>query len=119
MQTLKTFGLKYVVISGILVSAFVLLMGFKNSENTHKPISHTVTIFKMKYNPEHLVVNKGDTVVWINKDFYQHDVTDFPAKKWTSKPFNKGETWSKVITEDTDYFCNLHKVMKGTIRLVK
>lgn len=119
MQTLKTSGLKNVVIGAVLVGAFLLFMGFKNSETTNKPVRHTVTIFKMKYNPEHLVVNKGDTVVWINKDFYQHDVTDFPAKKWTSKPFNKGETWSKVITEDTDYFCNLHKVMKGTIRLVK
>lgn len=119
MQALKKIGLKHVVISVVLVSALLLFMGFKNGEDTNKPVRHTVTIFKMKFNPENLVVHKGDTVVWINKDFYQHDVTDFPNKKWTSKPFNQGESWSKVINEDIDYFCNLHKVMKGSIRLAK
>lgn len=119
MQTHKSLVSKYLFIVAVLICAFVLMMGFKSSEDTYKPTRHTVTIFKMKFNPEHLVVNKGDTVVWINKDFYQHDVTEMTSKRWTSKPFNQGESWSKVITGDIKYYCDLHKVMKGTITVAK
>jgi plastocyanin len=73
----------------------------------------------MKYHPAQLNVKKGDTVIWINKDFVPHDVTEETTQKWTSKPFNQGEQWSKVVNEDVKYFCNLHKVMKGTITIIK
>ncbi|EAR16147.1 plastocyanin/azurin family copper-binding protein [Robiginitalea biformata] len=79
------------------------------------PKRHTVEIFRMKFNPAELHVNPGDTVVWVNKDFVPHDVTEEKTRAWTSHPFGQNESWSRVITEDVDYFCNLHKVMKGTI----
>lgn len=85
----------------------------------HKPQKYIVTIEKMKFNPQNLMVHKGDTVVWINKDFYQHDVTELHQQKWTSKPMNQGDMFTKVITTDVDYFCSLHKVMTGTIRIAK
>ncbi len=71
----------------------------------------------MKFVPQNLIVKKGDKVIWINKDFILHDVTDEKNDKWTSKPFGKNESWSKVITQDEAYFCSLHKVMKGTIKI--
>ncbi len=119
MQTHKSLVSKYLLILVVMICFLVILTGFKSPEDTYKPTRHTVTIFKMKFNPENLVVNKGDTVVWINKDFYQHDVTELTSKKWTSKPLNQGESWSKVITEDVKYYCDLHKVMKGTITIAK
>lgn len=113
---------KYLLVLAALICLFILLSGFSfHRQNMHdyKPKKHTVIIHKMKYSPAHLKVNKGDTVVWINKDFFPHDVTEEINQEWTSKPFNKGETWSKVMKKDIKYFCKLHKVMKGSITITK
>ena len=71
----------------------------------------------MKFNPAELVVTKGDTVIWINRDFFTHDVASVNNNSWKTKPLEKGESWTKVITKDEDYFCPLHIVMKGKIIL--
>ncbi|MCK0157245.1 plastocyanin/azurin family copper-binding protein [Cellulophaga sp. F20128] len=83
------------------------------------PKKHIVEIKKMKFIPAEINVKKGDTVVWINKEFFPHDVTDQKTKAWGSGPFGQNETWSKVITKNENYFCNLHKVMKGIIKIKK
>ncbi|WOD43205.1 plastocyanin/azurin family copper-binding protein [Hwangdonia lutea] len=123
MRTHKSLISKYLLVFAALILLIMFFIGFKTPENnvglSETSTTHTVTIFRMKFNPAHLTVKKGDTVVWINKDFVPHDVTEELNQKWTSKPFNKGEKWSKVIHEDIKYFCNLHKVMKGTITLAK
>ena len=119
MKTHKYIASKHLLILVVSICFLVVLMGFKSTYLVHKPTTHTVTIFKMKFTPADLRVNKGDTVVWINKDFYQHDVTEMTNHKWSSKPFNQGATFSKVIHEDVKYFCDLHKVMKGTITIAK
>lgn len=115
MKIHKSLVSNYLSILAVLICVLVLPMGFISLEDTYSPGRHTVTIFKMKFNPENLVVNKGDTVVWINKDFYQHDVSGMTNQKWRSDPLNKGDQYSRVIKQDLKYFCNLHKVMKGTI----
>ena len=119
MKTQKSIAVKYVFILPVLICAMIFLMGFKISENDLPPTTHTVTIFKMKFIPANLTIHKGDTVVWINKDFYPHDVTEMTNHNWTSKPLNQDDTFKKVINEDVNYFCNLHKVMKGTITIAK
>lgn len=119
METHTSFASKYVMILAVLICFLIVLVGFKSPEKSYKPVTHTVTIVKMKFNPTDLVVHKGDTVVWINKDFFQHDVTEMTSQKWSSKPMDQGQTFSKVIKEDVKYFCNLHKVMKGTITIAK
>ncbi|GAA3783220.1 hypothetical protein GCM10022271_14420 [Corallibacter vietnamensis] len=123
MQSHKSSVSKYLLLLAVLVCTFVLIAGFKNPDkllnSNSNATTHTVTIFRMKYHPAQLNVKKGDTVIWINKDFVPHDVTEETTQKWTSKPFNQGEQWSKVVNEDIKYFCNLHKVMKGTITIIK
>lgn len=123
MQSHKSPVSKYLLPLALLVCGLILMVGFTNPDKllnrNSNATTHTVTIFKMKYHPAHLNVKKGDTVVWINKDFFPHDVTEETTQKWTSKPFNQGEKWSKVVNEDIKYFCNLHRVMKGTITIIK
>lgn len=102
--------------------SLVIFAAFINpvqSRIANQPATHTVTIYQMKFDPAHLEVKKGDKVVWINKDFVPHDVTEEINKKWTSKPLQKGEKWSKVINEDIAYYCSIHQVMKGTITVSK
>ncbi|MGM5470617.1 cupredoxin domain-containing protein [Flavobacteriaceae bacterium LMO-SS05] len=98
----------------ILLISIFSLSSFVLSSNS-EPQTYTVEIKRMKFNPATLTVNKGDKVIWVNKDFYEHDVTDEVANKWTSKPLKQNQSWSKVITKNESYFCNLHKTMKGKI----
>ena len=76
---------------------------------------HTVEIKQMKFDPAELIVQKGDTVVWINNDMVIHDVTEQYAKEWTSSPIPLKKSWQMVVTQSSDYYCSLHVVMKGKI----
>lgn len=80
-----------------------------------EPKIHIVEIKQMKFQPSEVKVHKGDQVLWINKDITDHDVTEQKAKAWASSPLSKGESWSLKVTKSTDYYCNLHQVMKGKI----
>ncbi|MBS1748842.1 MAG: cupredoxin domain-containing protein [Bacteroidetes bacterium] len=75
----------------------------------------TVEIKQMAFFPATITVNKGDTIVFINHDLVDHDVTEENKKLWTSSPLHPGQAWSKVFTEPANYFCSLHVVMKGKI----
>jgi plastocyanin len=113
------------IISKIRLTAFatiIPLLLFVAGCSKAEPVvvvnkSYTVEINQMKFTPDNLEVNKGDTVVWVNKDYVQHDVTDKVNKEWTSGPMNKDSKWSKVITKDEDYYCSIHVVMEGKIRV--
>lgn len=103
----------------VVIPAFFLLLplvSFNEKEIERKPVKHTIEIYQMKFRPDAITVKKGDTVEWINKDFYKHDVTG-KDKSWTSKPFGQNERWSKTFTEDETYYCNLHPTMKGSIKV--
>ncbi|HEX5169634.1 MAG TPA: plastocyanin/azurin family copper-binding protein [Cyclobacteriaceae bacterium] len=76
---------------------------------------HTIEIKQMKFQPDELRLHKGDTVLWINRDITDHDVTEETNKTWTSSRLSAGKSWSKVVTESADYFCSLHLVMKGKL----
>ena len=79
------------------------------------PKVHTVEIKQMKFQPAELVVQKGDTVVWINNDIVAHDVTEETNKAWTSSLMPVGQSWSLVVTKNADYYCSIHVVMKGKL----
>lgn len=117
--------MKKLIISKIQITALAALLPlllFVSGCSKDEPVaivnkSYTVEINQMKFTPDNLEVNKGDTVVWINKDYVQHDVTDKKNKDWTSGPMDKDIKWSKVITKDEDYYCSIHVVMEGKIRV--
>lgn len=115
MKSLVKYRLGSLILFLALTVTTLFLMGYGKAD---KPKTHTVEIYQMKFNPATLTVHKGDTVVWINKDYVQHDVTNKDKYSWTSGPLDKGQKWSKVITKDQDYYCSIHVVMKGTIKVV-
>lgn len=81
------------------------------------PKTYTVEIKGMKFVPESITVNKGDTIIWINKDIVPHDVTEETSKAWTSSVIPAGESWKMAVEDAADYFCSIHVVMKGKIVL--
>lgn len=81
----------------------------------NRPHYFTVEIKQMKFNPQELVVAKGDTVVWVNNGITAHDVTAQPEAKWTSSSMPVGDSWQMIVNESSDYYCSIHVVMKGKL----
>ncbi len=78
------------------------------------PKKHTVVIEKMKFNPPNIEVHKGDTIVFINKGFVAHDVTE-KNDKWASPKLKPGDSWKMVAQKSSEYYCSIHVVMKGKV----
>jgi plastocyanin len=76
---------------------------------------HIVEISQMKFQPSEIRVHKGDKVRWINLDITDHDIMEQKTKAWASSRLASGQSWSMVVTQSADYYCNLHQVMKGKI----
>ena len=76
----------------------------------------------MKFNPDDLTINVGDTVTWTNNDGIGHTATstDGPAS-FDSGNIAAGATWSFTFTEagTYDYKCNYHSSMTATITVVE
>lgn len=80
---------------------------------THPEI-HTIEISGMKFQPDQIIINKGDTVIWKNNDLVAHCITEI-NKKWTSSSIPSGGSWKVVLNTSADYFCAIHQVMSGKI----
>lgn len=80
-----------------------------------EPKVHVVNIVQMKFVPEVLNVHKGDTVVFVNKDLVDHDVTELDRSLWTSSKMPGGTSWKMAATSSQTYYCSLHVVMRGKI----
>jgi len=77
----------------------------------------TVTIQLMKFNPEALNVNAGDTVVWINKGLVPHTIKSYQDNKFYSDTLQPGKTWTLVAKDSAVYYCSIHPTMQGKLVL--
>jgi plastocyanin len=70
----------------------------------------------MKFVPETLTVRRGDTVRWVNQDFFPHTATAQDGS-FDSRDIGIDRTWVYVATQDGTfaYICTLHPGMKGTL----
>jgi len=111
--------MKKVILTGsigiCLFSILFLLNGCSSAPP--KPKVYTVEIKDMKFIPEDITVKKGDTIIWINKDMVTHDVTEEVSKAWSSGPIQSGGSWKMPVTDEANYYCSIHMVMKGKIEL--
>ena len=76
----------------------------------------------MKFNPEDLTINVGDTVTWTNNDGMGHTATstDGPTS-FDSGNIDTGATWSFTFTEagTYNYKCDYHSSMTASITVVE
>ena len=77
-------------------------------------VIHTVEIKDMKFTPDTVAVNKGDRIVFVNRDLVAHCVTE-TGNAWTSGAIPGGESYTHIADSSANYYCAIHKVMKGTI----
>jgi plastocyanin len=75
-----------------------------------------VTMQGLKFGPKTLVVNKGDTVRFDNKDLAPHTVTS-KDPVIDSGTLNPGQSFQLVVNKPFDYFCTIHPSMKASIEL--
>ena len=81
------------------------------------PVTHTVVIQATSYAPQVLTVQRGDTVVWINKDPFPHTVT--APHGFDSKSIAADGSWKYRAGElgEFPYTCTFHPNMNGTLRV--
>jgi len=97
--------------------AFIAFLFVSCSSTPEKPQVYTVEIKDMKFVPDDITVKRGDTIIWINRDMMAHDVTEEGEKLWSSSVIAPESSWKTEITGAANYFCSIHVVMKGKIRV--
>jgi plastocyanin len=79
--------------------------------------THVVVIESMRFNPASLTVNRGDRVVWENKDLVPHTATS-DTTAFDSEDLAVQAAWAYVAEKAGDYayHCAYHPTM--TARLI-
>ena len=79
---------------------------------------HQVLIEGMSFTPKVLIARPGDTVTWVNRDIFVHNVTAAAAGV-RSGDLQPGRSWRHVLRqgERFDYLCTLHPVMSGRVEV--
>ncbi|MCO4841519.1 MAG: cupredoxin family copper-binding protein [Yoonia sp.] len=80
--------------------------------------AHTVVIKGMKFTPENLNINAGDTVTWVNEDNVRHSATDLNGAFDTGL-LQKGQSATMTFggAGRFEYRCTPHASMRGTITI--
>lgn len=80
------------------------------------PRTHTIVIDAMQFSPATLTVQRGDRVVWVNKDLLPHSATA-ASKAFDSRRIAPQASWGSVMDKPgrLDYLCTFHPTMKGTL----
>ncbi len=83
---------------------------------TSSPQRHVVEIRDFAFHPAHIIVDPGDTVVWINKDFVPHFVSLVDGK-WQSNALEENQSWKFVVEKAGffNYVCVFHPEMTGKV----
>jgi plastocyanin len=76
-----------------------------------------VHIDNFVFTPAEMTVKTGTTVTWTNRDDIPHTIVS--AGKFRSKTLDTDDKFSFTFTAagDYKYFCSLHPVMTGLIRV--
>jgi plastocyanin len=80
-----------------------------------KAKTHTVVMEGTGFSPDTLTVNKGDRVVWINKDPFPHTATAKGVFDSGSVAPNKRWTYTANKPGDFPYLCTFHPTMKARL----
>ena len=82
-----------------------------------KPATHTVTVEAVQFTPQTIALKAGDSVTWVNKDPFPHNVKTESAA--ASPTIEAGASWTSTFAKPGDYpySCTLHPTMKGVLQV--
>ena len=101
--------------AAVLLLAMLLLVACNGEPEKTPPAVHTIVISAMQFNPAELTLQKGDTVVFENRDLVVHDITQDPDKNWTSSNLSPGQSFRMAVRQSSNYYCSIHPTMKGKL----
>ena len=125
-----TIGTKIKVIAALLVVGFASYIAYwvqepiqvrtdvlgstPTTQSGTQSQTQEISIVNFSFNPPTLNIQKGETVVWTNKDAVVHTVT---SDSFASGTLNPGDSFSYTFSSEGlyDYHCSLHPQMKGEI----
>jgi len=81
------------------------------------PMADTIVIAQMQFMPVSLDVRIGDTVIWINNDMVDHDITSDKKDFFYSDTIHAGKIWKMVVKDSAGYHCSIHPTMQGRLIL--
>lgn len=89
------------------------------SPPTQEPKTYQVTIQGFAFNPSDLKINKGDTVVWTNKDSASHTVVSDSGNELASGALATDQTYSHTFEQagTFSYHCGIHLTMKAIVEV--
>jgi len=81
------------------------------------PHSYTVVIDNLKFGPVPAVLHKGDTIVWVNKDFLRHTAT--ASDHSFDVDLQAGASGKTVLTKtgSIPFVCRFHPNMRGMLEV--
>lgn len=87
-----------------------------DASKTDKITTHIVEIKNFKFVPEVITVKAGDRITWKNIDVVPHTATALD-KSWNSENLGANAEWSLIVkkSDEGEYFCIYHPVMKGRV----
>lgn len=99
----------------LAASAGALLLAL--SPAAAAPHSYTVVIDKLKFGPVPSQLHKGDTIVWVNKDFLMHSATAVDHSFDVNLP--PGKAGKTVLTKSGSipFVCRYHPNMRGVLQV--
>jgi plastocyanin len=97
------------------VGAGALLLGA--SPATAASRTYTVVIDKLKFGPLPAVLHKGDTMIWVNRDFLRHSAT--AADHSFDVDLMPGKAARIVLTRvgTIPFVCRYHPGMRGMLQV--
>lgn len=107
----RAFGLVILLMSALNLSA---LIAWGSDKATPKEVS----IYNMKFSPEVLILKKGESIQWVNKDIVPHTVTADDGS-FDSKNIEPGKSWiyQPKAAKKSTYKCNYHPTMKASLSI--
>ena len=101
-----------------ILAAPLIALSVIGSTSGGQGARHTVsiTIEAMQFHPQELTVQRGDRVVWVNKDLFPHTATAV-NKAFDSHSIAANASWSYVARKSGEYAygCTFHPTMKGKL----
>jgi plastocyanin len=79
--------------------------------------SYTVIIDKLKFGAVPAQLHKGDTIVWVNKDFLLHSATAADHSFDVSLPPGKSGKTVLAKSGSIPFVCRYHPNMRGVLQV--
>jgi plastocyanin len=81
------------------------------------PRSYTIVIEKLKFGPLPAELHKGDSIVWVNRDFLRHSATAADHSFDADLPAGAKATIVLRKTGTIPFVCRYHPGMRGVLHV--